>query len=121
MKWPIALVAIAACGGARVAPETRAYIVSPTPESRQAVAHAVALALAIGFIALDEDAFTRDSSLEIVRSQAHDPRPAIAGRDQGAPGVSERFHLVKIGEHCVLVHDRTDRHYDLMGTSCAPM
>jgi hypothetical protein len=42
-------------------------------------------------------------------------------RDPSFPGVSERFHLIKDGERCVLVHDRTDRHYDLLGTVCAPL
>ena len=121
MKWPLALVVLAGCGGARAVPENPARIVHPTPESRQALARAVAQALEVGHITLDDDALTSDSALTIVLGQVRDPRPMMGGHDPGAPGLSERFHLVMIGEHCVLVRDRTDQHYDLIGTTCAPL
>lgn len=121
MKWPLVLVALAGCGGARAVPENPAHIVHATPESRQALARAVAQALEVGHITLDDDALTNDSALTIVLGQTRDPRPMLGGHDPGAPGPSERFHLVIIGEHCVLVRDRTDQHYDLIGTACAPL
>ena len=121
MKWSIALVAIAGCGAATGAPENPAHIVHATPESRQALERAVAQALEVGHIMLDDDALTQDNTLTITRSQLGDSRALLGGHDPGAPGPSERFHLVKIGEHCVLVHDVTNHHYDLIGTDCAPM
>ena len=121
MKWPLALVVVAGCGGARAVPENPARIVHPTPETRQALARAVAQALEVGHITLDDDALTSEGALTIVLGQGRDPRPLMGGHDPGAPGLSERFHLVMIGEHCVLVRDRTDQHYDLIGTTCAPL
>ena len=120
MKWPLALVVLAGCGGAQAVPENPARIVHPTPESRQAVGRAVAQALEVSHITLDDDALT-DGALTIVLGQVRDPRPLMGGHDPGATGLSERFHLVMIGEHCVLVRDRTDQHYDLIGTTCAPL
>jgi hypothetical protein len=73
-------------------------------------------------VTLDDDALTHDAILVIERAQRRDPRQLVAeGRDPGAAGVSERFHLVKAGEHCILVHDRTGRYFDLIGTICAPL
>lgn len=118
MRAALAVLAVAACGGARAAPENRAYLVRPTPESRQAIARAVEQALATGRVDIDDDALTRDGALVIERRQLGDPGPLVSGRDPGDPGLPERFHLVKIGEHCVLVHDRTDQRYDLLGATC---
>jgi hypothetical protein len=121
MRWPIALVAIAGCGGAQAVPENPAHIVHATPESRQALERAVAQALDVSRVTLEPDALTLDSSLTIGLGQINDPRTMLRGHDPEAPGPSERFHLVKIGEHCVLVRDRDNHHYDLIGTDCDPM
>jgi hypothetical protein len=117
----LGLLVLAACRTANPS-EPPAYIVRPTPESRLALAQAVGKALSDPRVTVDDDALTGSGVLTIERAQRPDPkRLAIDGRDPGDPrGVSERFHLVKIGEHCVLIHDRTDRHFELIGTECAP-
>jgi hypothetical protein len=117
----VAVLAIAACRSMGGAPENRAYIVRTTPESHTAVAQAVQTAIGGVQVNVDDESLTRSGILVIERSELRDPRPLRDGRDPGDPGPTERFHLVKVGEHCILVHDRTDRHYDLLGTACAPL
>ena len=114
-------LALAACRTTG-ALETRAYITHPTPESRTAVSQAVGKALDGAQVTLDDDALTRDGVLNVDQPARRDPtRLTTEGRDPSNSGVTERFHLIKDGEHCVLVHDRTNRHYDLIGTACAPL
>lgn len=120
MRGLAVAIALASCGGARAIPEPRAYLVRATPQSHQAVVRAVELALEIPHVSLAPDVLTQESSFEVGRNQLGDPRPVLGGRDPGGPGLTERFHLVKIDEHCVLVHDRTDRHYELPGAACQP-
>jgi hypothetical protein len=122
-RLAVALVAAAAgCRtGSGAAVEAPAYVVRPTPESRAALAQAVEKALSTQ-VTIDDDALTRNGVLEIEGARRRDPTGLVLeGRDPEAPhGRSERFHLVKIGQRCVLIHDRTDRRYDLIGTDCAP-
>jgi hypothetical protein len=123
-KWLAIATAVAAagCGGARAIPEPRAYLVRATPESHLAVVRAVEQALEVPNITLPPDVLTQESSFEVGRNQqgGGDPRPMVGGHDPGGPGLTERFHLVKVGEHCILIRDRTDHHYDLVGATCQP-
>jgi hypothetical protein len=114
---------IAGCATTRPAavPEDPAYIVRATPESRAALRQAVERSLEVP-ITLDDEALTRDSVLVVDRAERRDLGVSMMrGRDPRDPGISERFHLVRVLDHCVLVHDRTGRHFDLQGTTCAPM
>lgn len=120
-RLALAMIALAACRSMGGAPETRAYVVRPTPESHTAITQAVQNALGGTQVTIDDDALTRDGELVIEDAQRRDPRRLTEGRDPGAPSLTERFHLVKIDAHCVLVHDRSGRHYDLLGTDCAPL
>lgn len=103
-------------------PEDPAYIVRPSPESRAALRQAVERSLETE-ITLDDDALTHDSTLVVERAARADLGHAALtrGEDPHAPGAGERFHLIRVLDHCVLVHDRTNRHFDLLGTLCAPM
>lgn len=117
-----ALLVVAACRTGS-AGEPPAYVPRPTPESRASLANAVSTALGGTHVDLDDDALTTSGVLIVEHNQRRDAQmgAAIDGRDPSAPaGISERFHLVKLGEQCVLVHDRTDRHYPLAGTACEP-
>jgi len=122
MRWAaIALLASAACRTMQGPGETTAVVVHPTPESRTAIAQAVTRALPTHEpVALDDEALTTTGVLVIERAQRRNPVPLASGGDPRDLGVDERFHLVKVGEQCELVHDRTGRHYPLMGTTCAP-
>jgi hypothetical protein len=117
----VGLLVLAACRTTQGTADERAHVVHPTPEGREAIAQVVSRALPGTRAILDEDALTDDGVLVIDPSRLHDsPRLAIAGRDPVGPGRVERFHLVRTGEHCLLVHDRTDRRYELLGSVCAP-
>jgi len=118
----VALIASAACRTAQGPGEMTAVVVHPTPESRAAIAQAVTRALPTHSpVELDDDALRDTGVIVLERSQRRDPQELVLeGRDPGAPGREERFHLVKVGDACERVHDRTGRHYALIGTTCAP-
>jgi len=123
MRWLsaalVGLVALAACRTPGAVGDP-AVVAHPTPESRSAVAQAVSRALSGRQVDVDDDALTTTGVLVIERGQIRDPSRMLHGRDPGDPGATERFHLVMQGERCFLVHDRTDRAYELMGTTCRP-
>lgn len=116
-SWMV-LVAVAGCasGGARL--ETAAYVTHPTPQSHLAISQAVSNTFGGIQVTIADDALTGDGVLMIDRARLHDPNGTLV--DGRNPGLPERFHLVKSGEDCILVHDRTNRRTRLAGTECAP-
>jgi|SRR5690349_881028 hypothetical protein len=102
---------LCACTSTLAQPAVPAIIDKPTPESRAELARAVSSALNGAAVTLADDALTRDSSLII--EKAH-----LSGRDFGRP---EHFRLVKMGEHCALVHERTGKRTTLASTTCEPV
>jgi hypothetical protein len=97
--------------------ELPAVIVDPTPESREALAHAVRSALGGAPVTLADDALTAGSDLVVERAHHRDPQGLPAnGRELGAP---EHFRLVKRGGDCVLVHERGGERATLPATACA--
>jgi len=93
-----------------------ARIVNPTPESRASLAAAVQAAFNGAKVPLADDALTAESMLVIERAAHRDARGLrIQGRELSPP---ERFHLVKSGGACVLVHERTGRRFPLDHTDC---
>lgn|SRR5512133_338414 len=112
-----AVVALAACRTVRQPRDEAAVIVAPTAETRAALQRTVSGALKGAPVTLADDALTRSSTLVI---EPRWPRDAtgqrLGGREQGLP---ERFHLVRSGGRCVLVHDRDGRRLELEGISCA--
>ncbi len=111
MRGLIAAGLLASCatsGGKRPAEDgVPAVIVEPTPESRAALLQAVTDALGVEPL-LADDALTRGSTLIIERRH-------LEGRERALP---EKFHLLKIGERCVIVHERTGRRSPLVQTKC---
>ena len=87
-----------------------------------ALEQAVGKALGDPGVKVEPGALTGNGVLVLERADRPDPkRLVIEGRDPRDPrGGAERFHLVTIDQRCVLVHDRTDRHYPLIATECAP-
>jgi hypothetical protein len=116
----VTLLALTACRTMQAPPENPAIVVRPTPESRAALTQAVSKALGGAHVTLEDDALTRDGMLVLDESQLRRGQVVVLGQEPGASNQPERFHLVKIGDRCVLVHDRTERHFDLIGTDCAP-
>ncbi|HET7503995.1 MAG TPA: hypothetical protein VFK02_23400 [Kofleriaceae bacterium] len=111
-RWTAAVIAcVAGIGLAGVAachPGQGPAAVHPTPEGREAIARVASRDFAGARAILDEDARTDDG----VRTL--DPSQVRAGE-----GRVERFHLIARGDRCLLVHDRTDRTYDLDAAACA--
>ncbi|ABS27177.1 conserved hypothetical protein [Anaeromyxobacter sp. Fw109-5] len=94
-----------------------AVIVEPTDASRAALAAAVSAALHGMQVMLADDALTRSSTLVVERARLRDASGLpVAGRELTPP---ERFHLVKRGGACVLLHEPTGRAAVLESTRCA--
>lgn len=99
------LAALAACH-----PGQGPAVVHPTAEGRDAIARVASREFAGARAILDDDALTSDGVRVVDPSQLQ--RGSAVGR-------VERFHLVARGDRCVLVHDRTDRAYELAAAACA--
>ena len=109
---------LATCGSGFAQPEMLAIIDKPTEESRAELAQAVSDGLNGASVTLADDALTRDSRLIIEKAHPRDASGVpLSGRDLEKP---EIFRLVKVGERCVLVHERTGKRTTLASTSCLP-
>ena len=102
---------LCACTSTLAQADVPAIIVKPTKESRAELARVVSSALNGAPVRLADDALTRESLLII--EKAH-----LSGREFGRP---EHFRLVKMGEHCALVHERTGKRTTLASTTCEPV
>jgi hypothetical protein len=102
-----AVLLLSTCAAAQ--PDVAAVIDKPTKESRAELAQALSGALNGAPVTIADDALTQDSLLIIERP--------LSGRDLGKP---EHFRLVKTGEHCALVHERTGKRTTLASTTCRP-
>ena len=103
------------CAMTTQAADQPATIISPSAESRAELQHAVATALGRP-VTLADDALTGESVLTIERATARDPSGrVIEARERNLP---ERFQLVRNGNACVLIHERTQARIDLPKTRC---
>ncbi len=111
------LLAVSACH-ARTARDVPAVLTHPTSESRAELQRIVSEALHRPSVTLADDALTADGTLVVARTVRRDAqgRP-LQGRETGQP---ERFHLVRNGADCVLVHDTSGRRWTLKTATCAP-
>jgi hypothetical protein len=103
------MLMLSACAASYAEPYAAAIIDKPTSASRAELARAVSGALNGAPVTLADDALTRESTLSV--EQRH------TGRDLGRP---EHFRLVKRGNDCALVHERTGKRTTLASTSCQP-
>jgi len=109
---------LCACTSSVAQPAVPAIIDKPTAESRAELARVVSEALNGARVTLADDALTRESVLIIERAHPRDANGVtLSGRDFGRP---EHFRLVKMGEHCALVHERTGKRTTLASTTCEP-
>lgn len=118
------LVAFVACsiaiGGCALGNDTTdapAVIAEPTNASRAELASAVNAALGMD-VALAADALTQRSILTIERKPIRDDSGRRIEVAERAP--PETFRLVRRGEQCVLIHERTQRETLLKATKCSP-
>ena len=111
------VLVVVACRTVPSRSEVPAIIVNATPESRATLAKVVSEALNGAPVKLAADALTKTEVLIIEREQALDPAGhPLDGRSREMP---EHFQLVKSGDQCVLVHQRTERRFPLGGVACS--
>jgi hypothetical protein len=109
---------LSTCASGFAQPETLAIIDRPTQESRAELAQAVSEGLNGAPVTLADDALTRDSRLIIEKAHPRDASGVpLSGRDRDKP---EIFRLVKSGEQCLLLHERTGKRTMLASTRCLP-
>jgi hypothetical protein len=100
------------------APELQpALLTNPTAQSISELQRAVRDALNGAPVRLAGDALTQNSILVVERVQPRDAAGLpLNGRALGKP---EHFRLVKHGAHCILIHERTGKHWVLRSATCA--
>ena len=109
---------LSTCVSGFAQPDVPAVIDKPSEESRAELVQAVRSALNGAPVTLADDALTRDSRLVIEKARPRDASGMpLGGRDREKP---EIFRLVKAGERCALVHERTGHRTLLASTSCVP-
>jgi len=114
------LVSACATRGSQLHPSSEAdppaLLLAPDSETRQELAHTVSAALNGASVHLADDAFTTDSSLIITRAERRDAAGRLLmGRSNEKP---ERFDLIKRGDACILVQERTARRWRLKSARC---
>jgi hypothetical protein len=114
-----ALALLAACRTSSTRPDVPAVVAEPGAQARAELAAAVSSALGGVPVRLADDALTRESTLVLERAKHRDASGLpVQGREMGTP---ERFHLVKSGPDCVLIHEGSGRRFSLHETTCAPL
>jgi hypothetical protein len=100
------------------APELQpALLTNSTAQSISELQRAVRDALNGAPVRLAGDALTQNSILVVERVQPRDAAGLpLNGRELGKP---EHFRLVKHGAHCILIHERTGKHWALRSATCA--
>ena len=112
-----AFASVGACKTAPIRQDAPAVILEPSPRSREELAGAMSAALNGVTVTLADDALTRESTLVLERAKHRDASGLPAqGREMGMP---ERFHLVKSGPDCVLIHEGSGRRFTLRDTGCS--
>lgn len=111
-----AMVLLSSCRTPQPGAGVPALIVNPTQQGREELARAIGEALDGATVMLADDALTAESTLAIERQSRRDPNGLLAqGRERAMP---EQFQLVKLGDRCALVHQRTGKQFPLPGVEC---
>jgi len=112
-----ALCVFTACATTSAANDVPAIIVRSDAQTGTELQSAVSKALNRASVALADDALTRESTLIIEPERLRDPHGRLAqGREMRMP---ELFRLVKSGQRCVLIHERTGQRTALENIKCA--
>ncbi len=111
----VALASLVACAHSGAA-DRAGVIVEPTAKSRLALQNAVSRALGASYVVLADDALTTDDTLFVEPARVREfGGQRVQGRETRMP---ERFHLVKEGKTCILIHERTGQRTSLVDTEC---
>jgi len=117
MACAAALLTLAACRGT-AATSVPARLVEPDAAIQAELQRAVAAALGDREVALADSALTTESVLVVERRRHVAPDGTrIMGRELDPP---ERFRLLREGDGCILVHERSGQRFPLAGAACAP-
>ncbi len=107
----------AACRTVPAQREVAAVILDPSAQSKAALSKAVSEALHGPPVKLADNALTKTDWLIIEREHPRDAAGhPLDGREREMP---EQFRLVKAGDQCTLVHQRTERRFPLAGVACS--
>ena len=118
MRLSLAVACLCAgCSTAEVSSEVAALRIDADSRSTAELENVVSSALGGRRVSVADDALTSSSSLIIERAKLRrvDAPPEL-GRDLSEP---ERFRLVRDGNQCFLVHERTGLRWLLTDTDCA--
>lgn len=110
-----AALIMTACAHPPSKADAPAVIVEATAQSRDELRSTVKKALGVSAITLADDALTQSSTLFIERASPDASGRPVDGRNVGRP---EQFNLIKSGDRCVLIHERTAQRYELTRTRC---
>jgi hypothetical protein len=112
-----AVLLICACQALSAPELPPALLTNPTAHSIAELQRVVRDALNGLPVRLAGDALTQDSTLVVERVQPRDAAGLpLNGRELGKP---EHFRLVKHGAQCILIHERTGKHWPLRSATCA--
>jgi hypothetical protein len=115
---PVALLMLCACEIPLAHEPQPAVLTDPTAQSIADLNRVVSDALHGVPVRLADDALTHDSTLIVERQQFRDAAGLpLNGRELGRP---EHFRLVIQRSRCILIRERTARHWWLRAATCAP-
>jgi hypothetical protein len=116
LAWVAVLLLACACQMLPAQEPQPAVLTNPSAQSISELQRVVRDALNGVPVRLAADALTHDSVLVIERAQARDAAGLpLNGRELDKP---EHFLLVKRGAHCILIHQRTGKHWALRSATC---
>jgi len=105
-----------ACAAPANETEQRAVLIEPSAETRAELQGAVDRSLNGVSVLLAPGVLTIDSQLIVERRPIRDASGRILlGREEDRP---QHFHLVRVGDRCVLVHDESGRRSELKTARC---
>ena len=116
MLCAILAFVVAGCASSSAKGDAAALILEPDAKSRLALQNAVSRTLGVSYVALADDALTKDSVLTIEPTRIRDfEGRRLQGRETRAP---EIFKLIAVKKDCYLVHERTGTRTLLANTRC---
>jgi hypothetical protein len=114
-RWMLMVAPLALSACATMAQEEVPAVLVDSSANAQLVS-VVGQALGHRDVAIAPDALMQKSTLLVERTPARDATgQRLSGRDYGRP---ESFQLLKRGDACVLVHESTQKRYELNGVRC---